>query len=100
MDIQVKQHLQNDWETIKAGNKTTMVIGICFCALSPVPTIIGFLMRVQNIFAIGIGVCATLVIAAISVYFIARAANVSDAYHKLLEIENYEPEKKAANHHS
>ena len=98
MDSQVKQQLQNDWETIGSGNKTTIIIGVCLCVLSLAPTIIGVLIREQNIFAIGIGVCLTLIVVAVSVYFIVRAANVLDAYHKLLEIENYEPEKKMYRH--
>ena len=100
MDSQVRQQLQIDWETIKSGNKTTIIVGACFCVLSLVPTIIGVLSRAQNIFAIGIGVCSTLIVAAVSAYFIITAANVLDAYHKLLEIENYEPGKKKARYDS
>ena len=100
MDSQVKRQLQNDWDTIKSNNKTTIVIGVCFCALSLVPAIIGILIRAQNIFAIGIGDCLTLIIAAVSAYFIVKAVNVLDAYHKLLEIGHYEPAKKKARHYS
>ena len=100
MDSRVKQQLQSDWETIHSSNKATLIAGVCFCVLSLVPTIIGFLMRAQNIFAIGIGVCSTLIIAGISACFIIKAANGLDAYHKLLEIEHYEPAKKKARRHS
>jgi len=99
MDNQVRQPLQNDWGTVKSKNKKTMIIGIYFCVLSLAPIIIGVLIREKNIFAIGIGVCSTILIVAISVYFMVKAANVLDAYHKLLEIENYEPTKKKARHY-
>ena len=100
MDVHVKQQLQNNWETIKSGNKTTLIIGVCCCVLSLTPTIVGVLMRAQNIFAIGIGVCLTFIIAAVSAWLIVKAANVLDAYHKLLEMERYEPAKKKARHRS
>ena len=84
MNDQAKQQLQNEWEIIKPGNRTAMVVGVCLCVLSLIPAIVGFVIKDQNIFALGIGVCSTLIIIACVIYFLVNAANTSDAYNKLL----------------
>ena len=99
MDSQVKQQLQNEWESVKSGNRATIITGVCLCVFSLIPTIIGVLVRDQNIFALGIGVCLTLLIVACAVYFLVKAASILDAYRKLLELERFEPAKKEARRH-
>ena len=96
MNSDVKKRLQNDWDVIKSNNRIVLIVGICLCALSPISTIIGALSRDEDRFALGFGVCSTLIIVAIAVYLIISAANILDAHNKLLEIENYSPEKKKA----
>ena len=97
MSAYVKQQLKAEWEAIKPGNMVMLIIGICMCVISPIPTILGAFMGENEKSMVMVGVCIMLMIVAIAVCLIIQAGVMMESYNMLLEIGDYTPSKKKGN---
>lgn len=97
MSAYVKQQLVAEWEAVKPSNMVTLIIGVCMCVISPIPIIVGSFALNRSESAVIFGVCIMLLIVSFAVSLIIYAGNIMEAYHRLLEMGDYTPERKTGN---
>ena len=73
--------------------KTSIALGVGLCVLSAVPLFLAIAFT-ENDFALVAMVCILLILVALGVFLLVRAAIVQESYEKLLEEGDYTPEKK------
>ena len=90
LPVHVRQDLQRKLDQSTPMFTASIVIGVGLCIISPVPL---FLTAVFKDFPSQYGVVMLLAIVAIAVPFFIRAGTVRDGYNRLLQLEEYTPEK-------
>lgn len=73
--------------------KTSIALGVGLCVLSAVPLFLAIAFT-ENDFVLVAMVCILLILVASGVFLLVRAAMIQESYEKLLEEEDYTPEKK------
>lgn len=94
LPVSVKLDLQRDYDRNSASFTAAIVVGVGLCIVSPVPL---FLTAVFEGFPSQYGVAMLLTIVSIAVFTFIRAGTIRDGYNRLLNLEDYSPEKVEEN---
>ncbi len=87
----VKAGLRRQLEQFMPGFTIAIIVGVALCILSPLPL---FLAAVLTKFDAEYSVVILLGLVAAAVYLFVRFGTIKDGYNRLLQLEDYTPEKK------
>ena len=90
----VEQMARERMEQARERHTKFNVLGICLCVASAIPTLVGAFTYSE--FFLMFGVCATLAVAAMGVWFILLASIPWNSYQILLQEGDYAPERKTS----
>lgn len=89
-----KSVLKTELTGISSKQTVGTIIGVCLCLLSPVAIFVGSLFGEG---ASVYGVSVLLIIVAIAVFIFIRTSTISEAYKKLLKIDDFAPVRQKQN---
>lgn len=89
-----KASVQNEYDRLKYTKNVNIMIGVALCILSPIAIFIGAMFSDTGAV---IGVCILLLIIATAVAILINSGTDTEAYKKLLKLEDYRPESRKGN---
>ncbi|MEA4890656.1 MAG: permease prefix domain 1-containing protein [Clostridiaceae bacterium] len=87
----VRADLQRQLEQFMPNFTMAIIVGVALCILSPLPL---FLSAILTKFNSEYSVVILLGLIAVAVYLFVRFGTIKDGYNRLLQLEDYTPEKK------
>lgn len=93
LEYGVKGIVERKMEDYAQSHRTSIAGGVALCITAVVPMMLAVALSVSD-FVMACMVCVLLTLIAIATYLIVRSSNINDSYLRLLQLEDFTPEKK------
>ncbi len=93
LEYGVKGVVERKMEDYAQVYRTSIAAGVALCIIAAVPMMIGAAFTLSD-FTMSCMVCVLLALISMATYIIVRCVHINDSYLRLLQIEDFTPEKK------
>ena len=93
LEYGVKGIVERKMEDYAQSHRTSIAGGVALCITAVVPMMLAVALSVSD-FVMACMVCVLLTLIAIATYLMVRSSNINDSYLRLLQLEDFTPEKK------
>lgn len=93
LEYGVKGIVERKMEDYAQSHRTSIAGGVALCITAIVPMMMAVALSVSD-FVMACMVCVLLTLIAIATYLMVRSSNINDSYLRLLQLEDFTPEKK------
>ena len=93
LEYGVKGVVERKMEDYAQVYRTSIAAGVALCIIAAVPMMVGAALTLSD-FTMSCMVCVLLALISMATYIIVRCVHINDSYLRLLQIEDFTPEKK------
>ena len=93
LEYGVKGIVERKMEDYAQSHRTSIAGGVALCITAVVPMMLAVALSVSD-FVMACMVCVLLTLIAIATYLMVCSSNINDSYLRLLQLEDFTPEKK------
>ena len=93
LEYGVKGIVERKMEDYAQSHRASIAGGVALCITAVVPMMLAVALSVSD-FVMACMVCVLLTLIAIATYLMVRSSNINDSYLRLLQLEDFTPEKK------
>lgn len=93
LEYGVKGIVERKMEDYAQSHRTSIAGGVALCITAVVPMMLAVALSVSD-FVMACMVCVLFTLIAIATYLMVRSSNINDSYLRLLQLEDFTPEKK------
>lgn len=93
LEYGVKGIVERKMEDYAQSHRISIAGGVALCITAVVPMMLAVALSVSD-FVMACMVCVLLTLIAIATYLMVRSSNINDSYLRLLQLEDFTPEKK------